>query len=158
ELLRDPWSGGPLVLGERVWFSRHLNSQDWTPVVLRPKEQLKALIVVANPVVDPEKYPALASIDGKAEVARARDHLDRGAIEGKVVQGAETIAQLQDRLHEEFDILYLVCHGQLGLIEGVGESALWLEGAERVGTGRGEAKRVPGADLVDLLRKLTRRP
>ncbi len=90
--------------------------------MLRPKEQLKALIVVANPIVDPKQHLALAAIDGAAEIARARDHLARGGIEAEVVKGAETITQLQDCLHKEFDVLYLVCHGQLGPGKGVRES------------------------------------
>ena len=56
--------------------------------MLRPKEQLKALIVVANPIVDPKQHLALAAIDGAAEIARARDHLARGGIEAEVVKGA----------------------------------------------------------------------
>jgi hypothetical protein len=158
ELLCDPWSRKPLVLGERVWFSRHLNSQDWTPVVLRSKEQLTALIVVANPIADGKKYPALALIDGPAEIDRARSNLAKGGIEPKVVQGPETLVQLQDHLHEEFDVLYLVCHGQLAAGTGIRESALWLEGHEQPGTGRGEAQRVLGQELVDLMSGLLRRP
>jgi hypothetical protein len=158
ELLRDPWSGRPLAVGERVWFSRHLTSDDWTAVALRPKEQLTALVAVANPVVDPAKHPALALIDGPAEVARASKYLEQGKIELDVVTGPETIAQLQDRLHEDFDILYLVCHGQLPNKDGAHEPGLWLEGPEKPGTGRGEAKLVHGRELIELVRGLTDRP
>ena len=49
ELLCDPGTGRAMATDENVLFSRFLGSIDWRPVHLRPKGDLKALVVVANP-------------------------------------------------------------------------------------------------------------
>src|SRR5262249_30054844 len=64
------------------------------------------------------------------------------------VTGPDTFSHLIDRLREEFDILYLVCHG--ALIKG--EPILWLESAT------GASDRVSGRALVDRLVELRRPP
>lgn len=65
-----PQSGQPIVLDERVRMVRTLDSADLTPVIIRPRPELRALVVVANPI----NLSAfnLAKVDGEGEVARAR--------------------------------------------------------------------------------------
>jgi hypothetical protein len=144
ELLRDPGTGRPLATRERVLFSRFLSSSDWRPVRLRPREDLRALVVIANPT-DLAAY-RMAAVDVEAERQRARDAL--GEIPIVEVTGPGTFTHLIDRLREEFDILYLVGHG--ALIKG--EPILWLESAT------GASDRVSGRDLVDRLAELPRPP
>jgi hypothetical protein len=50
EMLHDPVSGKLLATRERVLFSRHLTSHDWRPIKLRPREQLRAVLAIANPM------------------------------------------------------------------------------------------------------------
>jgi hypothetical protein len=158
ELLRDPLTKQPLTSGERVWFSRYLNSPNWNAVVVRSKEKLTALIAVANPSGLGTGYRELDPIDVDAEIARARERLARAEIVPDIVRGPTTFSQLEDRLHDEYDVLYLVCHGTLMEESGRWVPYLWLEGAEVVGTGQGEVARTPGEALVELLAGLGRRP
>jgi hypothetical protein len=158
ELLRDPLTKEPLTSGERVWFSRYLNSQDWNAVVLRPKEKLTALIAVANPSGLGTPYPMLASINVDAEIARARDRLAQAEIVPDIIRGPKTFDQLDDRLHKEYDVLYLVCHGRLMKEADQWVPYLWLEGADPDETGRGTVDKKAGEDLVQLIAGLERRP
>ena len=107
ELLLDPRTGKPLATRERVLFSRYLSSHDWRPVKLRPQESLRALVAIANPSDLAEYQMTAVNVEGERK--RARDAL--GEIPIVEVIGPETFTHLVDRLHEEFDILYLVAHG-----------------------------------------------
>src|SRR5262249_6486809 len=49
ETLRDPQDGSWLLTNEHLLFSRYLSSWDWRPVRLRPRGDLRALVVIANP-------------------------------------------------------------------------------------------------------------
>src|SRR5918994_631018 len=52
ETLADPEApppGAPLLMSERILFSRYVDSSDWRPVTPRAKGDLRALVVVANP-------------------------------------------------------------------------------------------------------------
>jgi hypothetical protein len=140
ELLLDPRTGKPLATRERVLFSRYLSSHDWRLVKLRSQESLRALVAIANPT-DLGKYQ-MAPVDVVGEQKRARDAL--GEIPIVDLTGPKTFTHLVDRLHEEFDVLYLVAHG--ALIDG--EPILWLEDAT------GASDRRPGRDLVDRLGEL----
>ena len=149
ETLRDPQDNSPLFTGENLLFSRYLSSLDWRPVRLRPRADLRALVVAANPE-NLGEYD-LAPVDVAGEVSRARAGLgaiDTAALpEGGSDQHA-TLSTLVERLREGFDILYLVCHG--AFIRD--ESWLWLEDAD------GKVARTSGAELVTRLRELDKRP
>ena len=73
ETLRDPELGTPLVTGEQILFSRYLSSQDWRPVGPRPRADLRALVVIANPAnlagYAPQGRP-LTPLDVQGELAR----------------------------------------------------------------------------------------
>src|SRR5262245_17179104 len=73
ELLQDPERGGFFFASERVLLSRYLDSADMTPLAARPRAELKALVVVANPS-ELEDY-TLAPVDVEGEVARSQTAL-----------------------------------------------------------------------------------
>src|ERR1700677_965355 len=72
EMLHDPFvAGAPLFMGEQTVVSRFLSSgQDWRPIRLRPKGELRALAAVANPA-RASTYN-LAPIDVEQELSLAR--------------------------------------------------------------------------------------
>lgn len=142
ERLCDPATRQPLLLEDRLLFTRYLGSGRWMPVHLRPRSALRALVVVASPN-DLEQY-GLRPIDAAAEVARAKDGL-RG-IACSEVCGPDSLARMMAHLHEAHDILYIVCHGARS--RKTGEPSLWLEGAD----GASDVK--SGAALVDALAHL----
>ncbi len=147
ELLEAPWEdpSRPLATRQRIVFSRYLSSFDWRPVQLRARDSLRALIVVANPTDLAAFKMAVMDVDG--EVARARDHL--ASIPSEVVRGPDTLGQLDIQLlRDEYDILYIVCHGALRN----GEPRLWLEGPD------GGSAITAGGEVVTRLAESTRRP
>ena len=149
ELLRNPASGQALATDENVLLSRFLGSMDWRPVHLRPKGDLKALVVVANPTDLGNYRPdgrALPPVDVEGEVGRATAAL--GLIPTVTVVGPSTLDRLIAALRDGYDIVYLVSHG--AMIDG--EPRLWFEDAE------GKSDKVAGNDLVVRLGELTNRP
>src|SRR5271168_2004742 len=72
ETLPDPaHRDAPLFVGERIVMSRFLSGgQDWRPIRLRPRTDLRALVVIANPA-RASKYE-LAPIDVAAELTLAK--------------------------------------------------------------------------------------
>lgn len=146
ETLSDPASGDPLLLGEQLCFSRYLASSDWRPIQLRPRGNLRALAVVANPA-GLSSY-GMAPIDSAAELARARIGLDGIPLDELAGSGQATLEQIVARLRDGYDVLYLVCHG--ALVQG--EPWLWLEDEQ------GAVARVSGDDLVARVRELRERP
>ncbi len=114
ETLRDPEDGSPLFTGEHLLFSRFLASRDWSPVKLRPKAAMRALLAVANPH-GLEEY-SLAPINVGAEVERATQGLidiPAASLTGGSADERLTLDNLVSKLREGFDILYLVCHGTM---------------------------------------------
>jgi hypothetical protein len=152
ETLRDPQMGTWLLSSENILFSRYLSSQDFRPVQLRPKSELRALVVIANPhglgSSEPGGYPNLAPLDVEGECKRVADAL--GAIQYSTLLPGNraTLNNIINRLHEEHDILYLACHG--ALVRGI--PRLWLE------DDNGNASVVAGTDLVTRLSDLSRPP
>ena len=159
ETLIDPrpaLQGSRLLDNERLIFSRYLRSADWSPIRTGPKSDLRALIVVANPKPDSEG-PRLAPVDVQGELTRARAGLGT-LMQDKLVSdpnepGQVTLDSLIGKLREGFDVLYLVCHGDL-LRDAHGNRVpyLWLEESD------GTAAAVQGVDFVDRLRKLSTQP
>ncbi len=123
EKLYDPEYQTPLALSEQVIFSRILASPDLTPVVIPPRPQLRALIVIANPT-DLAAY-SLAPIAVAEEIARITNAL--GSIPATIigdypdaVQPRATLPTIIEQLRPAPEagstgphILYLVCHGRL---------------------------------------------
>jgi hypothetical protein len=157
ELLHDPRSDRPVVQGEWVFFSRYLSSSNWRTVKLRPRDALKALVVVANPS-ELTRY-SMAQVDVAGEVKRARDALAGRGVTGGMnaapipaeeVTGPDTLLKMMDRLRDGYDILYLVCHGVFD--PKTGDSTLVLEDAH------GKLKRTAGGELVNRLSDLLNPP
>lgn len=140
EALQDPdpvRNSAPLFAGGTIFLSRYLSSISWKPARSRPKANLNALIVVANPKGDfsPTEDGAsqprrLAPIDVSGELARATAALATTGLQpASLVSDAAATAPVATptaliaKLRPGVDILYLVCHGALiG-----GEPRLWLE-------------------------------
>jgi hypothetical protein len=151
ETLRDPDNDVPLLMSERVVFSRYLSSMDWRPVGVRPKTPLRALIVVANPSDLTAYQPdgrSLAPIDVAAELERAKSGLGPIQTVELVSAGSATLENLVTHLRDGYDILFLVCHGFLAQ----DEPQLLLE------TEAGTVDRVSGTVVVDRLRELQKPP
>ena len=150
ETLCDPQDASPLSTNENLLFSRYLSSLDWRPVRVRAKGKLRALAMVANPS-DLGEYN-LSPVDVSGEQTRVKQALGDIPLEVLPELGSSqhaTLTKLVDHLREnEFDILYLVCHG--ALIRG--EPWLWLEGED------GKVSRCSGSELVTILKELQDRP
>jgi hypothetical protein len=158
ETLRDPEDDSPLLTSEDLFFSRYLSSGDWRPVRRRPRQQLRALIAIANPT-DLDAF-GLAPLNADEELARVAEalgdipamalvSLNRPVVAGApaAAPGKVTIQNLIEHARAGHDILYLVCHGTRR-----GELTLWLEAED------GTAARVPAGELVARLRDLAERP
>ncbi len=151
ETLRDPQDGSHLVTGEHLLFSRYLSSLDWRPVSLRPRADLKALVVIASPEDVADWQPGgrpLTPLDVDGELERARNGLEGIPLTPLVTGGNPTLERISAELREGYDVLYLTCHG--ALLEG--EPHLWLEDEE------GQADVVAGTELVTRLREMRQRP
>jgi hypothetical protein len=151
EALRDPLTDKALATREDVLFSRYLASPDWQPIKVRPRGDLTALALVANPADLAGHRPngrALAPIDVAGEVARIEANLEGIPVTKLAGPGAATMERLRAGLRDEHDILYVVCHG--ALIDG--QPHLWLE------NDNGGADVVRGADLVERLSEVDHRP
>ncbi len=144
EMLLDPFvPDAPLFMGEQTVVSRFLSSgQDWRPIRLRPKAELRALVAVANPA-RASTY-SLAPINVEQELTLAREAMSGILIETLVPGGPLPLTELGARLREGFDILYLVCHG---LIRDQ-DPFLCLD----------EGPPTPAQDLAQLVRELGERP
>lgn len=143
ERLLDPYSERALGLDDNLLLSRYLSADDYTPVQLRPKGHLRALIAVAAPL-DYEDH-GLARIDADAETRRAQAAL--AEIETTAIAG--TWDALRESLDQDYDILYLVAHGVIQREQ----PWLWLVDDQD------NADRRRGGALADWLRGLgERRP
>ncbi|HSR33028.1 MAG TPA: CHAT domain-containing protein [Anaerolineae bacterium] len=157
EMLRDPLDGSHLLTGEEILFSRYLSSPDWRPVGPRPRADLRALVVIANPAGLSDYKPGdrpLTPLDVEGELARAQLGLGDIPFTSLASGSTATLNKIGERFREVppgnggFDVLYLVCHG--AMIEG--QPHLWLENEN------GGVEVVSGDELVIRLRELRHRP
>ena len=157
ETLADPLDTSRLLANDNRLLSRSLSSADERPIVLRPRESLRALIVIANPNNLRKKYH-LATLDVSAELARAQNSLGTISYQALVSDPKRavcvTLGSLAGALRDGYDILYLVCHGALLDPKKIGllEPYLYLERED--GTTQG----VVGTELVAELQGLWHRP
>ncbi len=151
ETLQNPDTSQLLCTDEHILFSRYMSSDDWRPVNLRSKSELRALIVIANPAdlqtYEPGGQP-FPPVDVANEAARARNALRGTPILELASAGNATLSNLMKHLRDGYDILYLVSHG--ALING--EPLLWLENEQ------GCADIVTGSDLITHLCEVQHRP
>ncbi len=156
ETICNPQDGAPISTSENILFSRYLSSLDWRPVRLKPKGELKALVLVANPS-NLSEYD-LEPIDVEQEQERAREGLKLTSITaipdvetGRPATLETLFAQLRGSGYtgeDSYDVLYIACHGSLAQ----GEPWLWLDDEQ------GQAKRVSGHELVMRFRELEELP
>lgn len=149
EALQDPITGQILCLEERILFSRAVDSSALPLPRMARREQIRALVAVANPV-DLGVY-GLEPIDTARQVQQARVALDGiplTTLDGRAGRRRATLAALVEQLTDDHAILYLVCHGTVYN----GESYLWLEDE------RGNASRVSAQVLAARIQRLLRRP
>ncbi len=151
ETLRMP-DGEPLLMGEEVFFSRYVTSNDVQPIRSRPRDALRVLVVIANPS-GIERF-GLAPVDVAGELARARAGFGEFELVELADPGAATFEQIIAVLREAaregrpFDVLYLVAHGSY--VEG--NTYLWLVKPDNA------FERVDGASFCQRLRELSERP
>jgi hypothetical protein len=148
ERLAHPETLRPLTTGETVWFSRYPASQDWRPVTLRPKGQLRALAAVANPSGLSKDF---APVDVLGELQRARQGLGAiplQALPDLMAGERATLINIVARLREDTAIFYLACHGVLKQ----GKPLLLLEDDQ------GQAALTSGDELATRLGELALPP
>jgi hypothetical protein len=140
ESLGHPIDQSWLTMDESIWFSRDLGRSkiDATTFKRRPRGNLRALIAIANPsdLGEGKTYSDLKEIDVPAEVAAAKDAMT-SLFHAHVLTSKVTIDNLVDEFRKPrgYDILYLICHGNLvvedvvkdGVREKVPRGTLWLE-------------------------------
>ncbi len=145
ETLRDPAvPDAPLFMGEQIIVSRFLASgQDWRPIRLRPKADLTALVVIANPR-NLGSYK-LAPVDVAGELANAQQAMGGIQVTALAPGGPVPLNDIAAKLREGFDILYLVCHGTL---DGE-EPYLCIDDGDLP---------VAGTELVQRIREMDQRP
>jgi hypothetical protein len=152
ENLRDPEDiSSSLITSEQVLFSRYLTSLDFRPIRALSQDQLRALVVIANPSNLSSYQPGgrtLAPMDVAGELARAEKGLHDISVTSLASPGSATMDNLIDQLRQGYDILYLVCHG--ALVQG--EPRVWLE--DEIGNVAVTA----GSELVTRLRELQQQP
>ncbi len=147
ETLHLPGDDGPLLAGENMTFSRYLSSLDWRPPSLRPDtKNLRALLVIANPNNLAEYGLAEVKLDIETPLARAV--LGAIQVDELITRGQATLENVIAKLHDGYDILYVVAHGRL---KGH-EPSLFLEKDD------GATAIVSGRDLVTRIRDLRYRP
>jgi hypothetical protein len=151
ETLRDPETDRSLLLHEGLLFSRYLGSFDMRPLRLRSRTELRALVAVANPSNLADWRPGgrtLAPIDMAGELQRAREGLEGILLTELGTEQPVTLETILSRMCDEYDVLYLVCHGALiG-----GEAYLWLQDDQ------GGVKVTEGKELIDGLAGMPRLP
>ncbi len=154
ETLRDPdEQSRRLLTNHNIFFSRFKSGADWRPIQLRPKSDLRALVVIASPKdLGPQPggggWADLAPLDVSAERRFAEESL-REFNPSVLAAGEATVANIFDRLRKEHDILYMICHGALN---NDNEPWLILEGED------GNAQPVAGQDFAARIGDLKNRP
>jgi hypothetical protein len=151
ETLQNPLDQSLLITSERVLFSRYLSSLDWRPIRRRPRADLRALVIIANPNDLSSYEPAgrsLDPVDVDGELARARESLRNIEITALASDGTANLNTIGNHLRDGYDIVYMVNHG--AMIKG--EPYLWLEEED------GSSAVTPGMELVTRLKELQRVP
>ncbi|MEM9459002.1 MAG: CHAT domain-containing protein [Myxococcota bacterium] len=150
ELLCHPETGKRLTMSKSVYLSRFMVSRDWRPVKLRPKNMLRALIVVSAPTSMPK---GLSAIEFDNEVEAVKPALELDGIELDVLGGPGapvTLRSLLAKLREGVDIVYLVSHGMFSRRSG--NPALVLQDKA------GAAKITGGERITDQVETLSHPP
>ena len=153
ELLCEPETEFPIATSQNTLLSRYLSSSDVRPSLLKSRNEMKALVVIANPtdlVAGKQPEP----IDANGELQRAEQGLKDIPVTPFPKPGSHERATLKNIIAEfskdDYDILYLVCHGSFNNSK---EPMLWLEADED-----GKTKRTSGWEFALDLKNLVHRP
>jgi hypothetical protein len=172
ETLVDPTDAAQwLLTNERLAFSRYVVPERRAFGIPPAPGSLRVLVVVGNPrqLAETEYFdPAaraldvkrrLAPIDVDAEVGRVRTALGgHGAIELLATDAenptATSVRRIVEKLHNDFDVLYIVCHGALRRVDpqSPAEPLLYL------GSEDGDSAAVLGTTLISAMRDLPSLP
>ena len=157
ETARDPRpdrGGALLFAGDRRVFSRFVTSGDIRALYRRPPGTLRILVAVASPK-DIGEYEVrgvrLPPVEEAAEVERVRG-ATAGAAHTSVLRSSErpvTHDGLLAALEDDYDVLYLCCHGAL---DRQGTPVLYLDDES------GAADPVSGDAFVERVAALRDRP
>jgi hypothetical protein len=149
EVICAPENRASMLKGQRVLFSRYIESADTRRVSQRPRHEQRALVAIASPT-DIARWE-LPAIDKKKAFTDAQRAL--GGFEATPLHddGPVSLAAIATELRQGYDILYLLCHGTR---TAGGKTLLLLEAAE----GKGEASPEDGERLVDELSGLAHPP
>ncbi|GAB4196984.1 MAG: hypothetical protein OHK0022_14920 [Roseiflexaceae bacterium] len=148
ELLSDP-EGVPLALADRVLLSRGFSSGDLTPVNIRPKSNLQALVAIPTP--DQQGLQSGQVLDVSAELGKIQEALSGIPTLALARSGDRQPASLEAlsaALATTPDILVLIVRSEFRR----GQPYLWLDAPG------GGALRVAGDTLVDLIDRMPYRP
>lgn len=126
-------------------FSRYLFAREFRLPLLRAKQGIQALLVVANPQ---DLDDTFAQIDVTQEISAARQALNDVPVTVLEGPGSASLDRIIEALAGGVDILYLACHGVMKPPSPV----LWLEDDS------GNASRVSGADFAARIGALDRPP
>jgi hypothetical protein len=148
EVLRNPLDKSPLATDQNIIFSRYLTSSSWNSIGRKPKGNLRALVVVANPSDLKENNFAPIDADKELEIVKkGLSGIDVVSISGETAN--DTLKVIVSKLEAEvFDILYLVSHGYTAN----GESFLCFQDEQ------GKLQRVAGLNLATQIKELPNQP
>jgi hypothetical protein len=146
ETMVNPLDGTVLATSERILFTRYLSSQDWRRVRLSARKEPRCLVAIPNPS-DLAEY-GLAPIDTAGEMQRVQKSLGKVAVTDLRAAGPVQLNQITSKLREDFDLLFLVCHGALM----DGRPVLCLEDEQ------GKTCFVDGGELVTRIKELQAPP
>ncbi|WP_426191453.1 CHAT domain-containing protein [Massilia sp. DWR3-1-1] len=121
ETMADPQERGHALLrNERCVFSRYLFTRAFRLPMLRPRQDIQALLAVAHPANLGAQF---ATIDVQQELAAARTALASIPSLCLGELAAATLERIMHALEQGVDVFYLVCHGAVG----PNGPALWLQ-------------------------------
>jgi len=151
EALRNPADENALLTtNENLPFSRYLLRKKYHFTNRRARHDLKALVVIANPLDLPENN--LPPVNVESELARVQTALETIELDILPQPETERWATLDNTFEllrqQDYDLLYIVCHGALVK----GEPYLWLEDNER------KVDRHPGIELLTRFHELRQLP
>ena len=109
ELLTDPDTKACIATDVNTPFSRFLYGRDSAAIPPLPKSHLKALIAVPNPTN--WDFWGLTPVGAPEVVSTAKEALKDVQI--IVMEGPVTLDALVNEIRTGYDLLYLVCHGEM---------------------------------------------
>ena len=170
ELLLDPDGQTYIAKDQNLLFSRFLASPDWSETKPHPVIGARVLALIANPKElseseglefydGPDTTIKLAPVDAVGESKRI-DEVFTGCTITKLASiagaaGPASLASLANSMLDDYDILYLVCHGALLPDDPMDENSpkrsyLVLENES------GSFERIEGERLVEVVQKLAK--